>query len=304
MSEATTDLVIGFAANFGWADLEPFAVSLVRSGYKGKKVLFAQRLTAEAAENLRTLGFELIPIPVLEFSDPEVTKGAYFPYVARFLLIHRYLYDNPGYRFVICADTRDVVFQHDPMVWLEKNIGSAGLVAASEHIFHYDQKGNTNWVQQGFKEVDAWMMSQIVYCSGLISGRADYVRDLALGIYVTGRTLSDKIWGVDQPAYNSIIHQKAYADATLVPTIADAYCLNLVVIAFEEYRKKLIFAPPELAHGADSGPDDRRTTSNDSVAYMWDYDISDVSHFSILHQYDRMPKLAVQIREKYSLLQK
>jgi len=289
------DLVIGFAANFDWAALEPFAVSLIRSGYTGKKILFAQRLTADAAEKLRGLGFELLPIPVLEYSDPEITKGGYFAYVARFLLIHRYLYDNPGYRFVVCADTRDVVFQHDPMVWLEKNIGNAGLVAASEHIYHWAQKGNTDWVMKNFKEVDAWMMSQLVYCSGLISGRADYIRDLAVSIYLMGRALSGNTWGADQPSYNAIMHQKAYADVTLVPTMADVYCLHLVVVAFEEYREMLVDAPPALALGSSSGP------ATQNPAEMWDYDISDVSKFAIIHQYDRMPKLAEQIRAKYTL---
>jgi hypothetical protein len=290
-----TDLIIGFAANFDWPALEPFAVSLVRSGYDGKKVLFAQKLTPLACGHLRDLGFELLPIPVLEFSDPKLPLGGYFAYVARFLLIHRYLYDNPNYRFVVCADTRDVVFQSDPMVWLEKNIGNAGLVAASEHIFHYDQQGNTNWIMHDFKEVDAWMMSQVVYCSGLVSGRAEYIRDLSMGIYLMGRHISGTTWGADQPAYNAIMHQKAYADATLVPTMADAYCLNLVVVAFEEYRKLLINAPPILKLESSSG------SAVENPVGMWDYDLSDVRLFPILHQYDRMPSLAAQIRAKYSL---
>lgn len=295
------DIVIGFAANFDWPTIEPYAVSLARSGFTGDKVLFAQKLTEQAAENLRALGFELLPLPVIEYSDPKLPLGGYFAYVARFLLIHRYLNDNPGYRFVICADTRDVVFQSDPMAWLERNIGDKNIVAASEHIYHYAQKGNTTWINQGFKEVDAWMMSQMVYCSGLISGRADYIRDLTMGIYLMGRHLSETIWGADQPAYNSIMHQKAYSDATLVPTVADAYCLNLVVVAFEEYRKRMIDTPPPLLYGTNSGMDDRKTISNDSMSEMWDYDLRDVAQFAILHQYDRMPKLAAQIREKYHL---
>ena len=289
-----TDLVIGFAANFDWAALEPYAVSLAQSGFAGKKVLFAQRLTADAADKLRALGFELLPIPVIEYSDPEITKGGYFAYVARFLLIHRYLYDNPGYRFVVCADTRDVIFQHDPMKWLEDHIGNAGLVAASEHILHWAQKGNTEWVMKNFKEVDAWMMSNTVYCSGLISGRAEYVRDLTMAIYLMGREISGTTWGADQPSYNAIMHQKAYADATLVPTMADAYCLHLVVVAFEEYRSRMSDPPPPLQFGKSIS--DRLNPDN-----MWTYDLRDIEHFSIIHQYDRMPGLAEQIREKYSL---
>ena len=293
MSE--NDLVLGFAAKFDWAALEPYAVSLVRSGFKGKKVLFAQGLTIEACDNLRKLGFELLPFPVIEYSNPDITKGGYFAYVGRFLLMHRYLYNNPDYRFVVCADTRDVVFQSDPMVWLERHLTpDRGLVAASEHIYHWAQKGNTEWIQKDFKEVDSALMSQLVYCSGLLSGRADYIRDLTMAIYLIGRSISGTTWGADQPSYNAVMHQRAYKDITLVPTMADAYCLHLVVVAFEEYRKMLIDTPPALVAG-------RSITDGLNPPNMWDYDLADLKDFAIIHQYDRMPKLAEQVRAEYKL---
>ena len=66
------------------------------------------------------------------------------------------------------------------------------------------------------------------------------------------------------------------------------------MVAFEEYRAKLIDAPPPLQLGTDT---------NDGINpdHMWDYDLQDLSQFAILHQVDRMPKLAEQIREKYRL---
>lgn len=288
------DLVIGLAAGYDWPAIEPYAVSLARSGYVGKKVLLAQKLTQRACERLTELGFELLAFPHIEFSHPEMTAGGFFAYVGRFLLIHRYLQDHPDYRFVICADTRDVVFQSDPTVWLENHIGGSGLVAASEHIRHCDQEGNTTWIRADFQEIAPWLMAQPVYCSGLISGRAEYVSGLAAAIYLLGRTISGKTWGADQPSYNATMHQKAYADTTLVPTFADAYCINLCVVAFEAYRKMLLEAPPQMMAGS---------ILSDGVnpANMWDYDLSDLGHFAILHQYDRMPNLTRQIREKYSL---
>lgn len=288
------DLVIGLAAGYDWRDIEPYAVSLARSGYTGKKVLLAQKLTQRACDNLNALGFELLAFPNIDFSHPEMTKGGFFAYVGRFLLIHRYLHDHPNYRFVICADTRDVIFQSDPVVWLEKNIGSAGLVAASEYIRHGDQEGNTEWVRHDFQEVAPWLMSQTVYCSGLISGRAEYVSGLAAAIYLLGRTISGETWGADQPSYNVTMHQKAYADATIVPAFSDFYCINLCVVAFEAYRKMLLDSPPPLWDGS---------SISDGVnpANMWDYTLDDLRNFAILHQYDRMGRLAQEIREKYSL---
>lgn len=280
------DLVIGFAANYSWAHIEPYAVSLVRSGFAGKKVLFVQGLTEEAMTNLRQLGFELLPIPSVNYSDPTMVLNNFFAYVGRFLLIHQYLFDNPDYRFVICADTRDVVFQHDPVKWIEAHIGDKKLVAAPEYILHQDQEGNTAWVNQGFLEIAQWMMPKMVYCSGIVAGRADYVSDLALAIYMTGRHLSGKIWGVDQPAYNMTMHQKPYADVTLVPKMIDQFCLHLVVVAFEQYRALMTELPPV---GAFSG------------ITLPDYRLPDLSGFCILHQYDRIPPLADALRAEYTL---
>lgn len=285
-----TDIVLGFAANYDWPAIEPYAVSLVRSGFAGKKVLIAQNLTELAVTNLRALDFELLPIPSVAFSDPKLPLGNFFAYVGRFLLIHQYLYDNPDYRFVICADTRDVVFQHDPIKWLEYNIRDDKIVAAPEYILHENQEGNALWIQQGFKEIEPWLMPKMVYCSGLISGRAEYISDLALAIYMTGRSLSDNIWGVDQPAYNTVMHQKAYADATYVPKMSDQYCLHMVVLAFSKYRKLMTELPPVTETSPFTIVEDGET-----------YAMPDLSGFAILHQYDRILPLAEALRKKYSL---
>lgn len=286
MSSISSDLVIGLAANYDWPAIEPFAVSLVRSGFAGKKVLFAQNLADEAVAHLNELGFEILAIPPINFSDMALAKNSFFAYVARFLLIHMYLVDHPEFRFVLCSDTRDVIFQHNPITWLEQNIGDKKLVAAPEYILHQDQEGNTAWVNQGFLEIAPWMMQRMVYCSGVVSGLADYVSDLALAIYMTGRHLSGKIWGVDQPSYNMVMHQKPYADVTLVPRLSDQYCLHMVVLAFEQYRKMMTELPPVAAW---------------SPFRCADYMLPDLSGFHILHQYDRVPPLAAALRAEYTL---
>lgn len=289
------DLVIGLAANYHWAAIEPFAVSLVRSGFSGAKVLFVKDLKGSARENLLALGFELLDIPNLEYSDPEMPCGRYFPYVGRFLLIHKYLEEHPGFRFAICADTRDVVFQGNPSTWLEKNIGASKLVAASEYILHRDQPGNVTWMNQAFKEIASRMLPQPIYCSGFISGRAEYVSDIALGIYLAGRHLTKSVWGSDQPVYNFIMHQKAYADVTLVPAMRDHYCINLVNMALTEERSRMTDRPditPFQTYGA---------PPPQNLSLLWNYGIPDLSRFTVLHQYDRIVPLAEELRKEYCL---
>ena len=290
-----TDLCIGLAANYDWPAIEPFATSLARSGYAGKKVLLVKDISPLARQNLAALGFDLVEIPVIEFSNPSQPLGRYFPYVGRFLLIHKYLESHFGYRFVICCDTRDVIFQGNPSKWLEKNIGDAGLVAAPEYLLHRDQSGNVDWVNKGFKEISSWMLPKMIYCSGVIAGRAQYISDVSMGIYLLGRDLSDRLWGADQPVYNTLMHQKAYQDITLVPKMSDHWCVNLVALSNSDDREKMLDWPevaPFDTHG-------QGWVENLSI--LWNSGIPDLSRFTILHQYDRIRPFAEVLRNEYCL---
>lgn len=274
------DLLIGLATDYDWPDVEPFAVSLVRSGFAGDKVLLAHNLTDLAIKNLTELGFELIVIPPLEYSDPALPRGKYFAMVGRFLVIHKYLEEHPWYRFVFCTDVRDVVFQHDPAVWAEKNIGDKKLIAASEHIRHKNQPHNAAWLRNGFQEVQKYLLDDEVYCAGFISGVAEWVSDLCLGIYLAGRHLSGSIWGVDQPVYNFLMHQRAMRDITIVPHLHyHGYCINLAVVAC----------------------DSARMTQTIRIAEDGGTIAQDLNRYCVVHQYDRIPELAQFFQKEYTL---
>ncbi len=289
------DLVIGLAVGYDWDKVEPFAVSLVRSGYYGDKVLFVKDISETARKNLAALGFKLIEVPTFEYSDPLLPTRKHFWYVARFLMIHDYLERHPNYRFVCCADVRDVVFQGNPSTWLERNIGEFKLVAASEHTLHKDQVGNFKWIMEGFKEVQNWMLSKTIYCSGFISGRADYIADLSLGIYLAARHLTETMWGVDQPVFNTIMHQKPYADVTRVPALGDHYCINLVNHSITSQGQKLLDRPSITPLDTYGEPMVR------NISLMWNYGLPNLDRFMALHQYDRIPPLAAILRKEYCL---
>jgi hypothetical protein len=286
-----TDLLIGMASGYDWKTVEPYAISTVWSGFRGDKILFVSNLTDEACQNLMALGFGLIPIP----QDLQFAGNKFAPYVLRFLLIYKYLMEHPDYRFVFCTDTRDVIFQRDPVRWMEKYLGDSKIVAASECCSHADSSPNMAWVTEAFDEVKEWMMPKAIYCSGVISGRADYVRDLAAGIYLAGRHLTATIWGADQPVMNTILHQRPWADVTLVPPMRDEYCINCHNISQTVIRKSLTDVPNIRPFYTPPG----QFVQN--AALLWNYGIPNLGDFTILHQYDRIPPLANAIRQRYTL---
>lgn len=266
------DAVLSVAVGFDWPDIEPYAVSLARSGFEGDKILFALNLTEAARTNLLALGFILEDFPKVQVvqSTPLNT--------ARFLFYHQYLETHP-YRFVVFADSRDLVFQKNPSHWLEGRLGYWKIVASPEFIQNQHQFINRQWVEKGYAEIAAWALPHPVYCGGYVSGVASYMKDLALAVYLTARGTpwsQETAWGADQTALGIVLHQKAYVDCTLVPKMADLHCLNIAVMCNMDERPFIYDWPPH----------------KDGVPLIHD--------FVVLHQYDRIPELAKELRARFS----
>lgn len=278
------DLIIGLAQNYDWTTLEPFAMSVVNSGFSGDVVLFVNHNNPDdCLERLRTLGFTLVQTPSVKGDD-----APYWPYVGRFLLVHHYL-QVTNYRYVFAVDTRDLIFQHNPSLWMEQHICDKKLVAASEFILHKDQAGNMQWLADSFRESGAYLHNKEVYCSGVIAGLASYVSDLCLAIYFMGKHLTKSVWGADQPVYNMLMHSRPYADISLAPRMHDAFAVNCVVLGdcFEGDRQHMtdmkICKPVAYL------------VKDDGTLLNW----PDLSDFVIIHQYDRISALVESVHDRY-----
>jgi hypothetical protein len=287
------DILFGYAVNFTFEKMEAFAVSTVWCGFTGHKVMFVSSdLSRDDQTKLIELGFEVRVVPKLL---AEITHK-FFHYVNRFLVIHRYLLAHAGeFRFAFCADTRDLIFQGNPSKWMEQNIGEYKLVAASEFCAHVDSPPNMMWIDGMLPELREWMAPKMIYCSGFVSGRAEYISDLAAGIYLYAREFTTNYWGPDQPIYATIMHQKAYADITLVPKAEDYFCINCVNIAHDNLIQVMSEYPP-VRPFYDFNP---RHTMNQNI--LWNNGIPNLSEFCVLHQYDRIPPLADNIKRVFTL---
>lgn len=286
------DLIIAQATNFTWEQIEPFAVSTVWCGFKGDRVLIVENLAQDVRDTLKDLGFILLEMP----QDIPGRRHKYFAYMSRFLVVFRYLQEHAGeYRFVFSADTRDLIFQGNPVTWMEKNLGDKKLVAASEFCKHRDSPPCMHWVDGMYPEVRDWMMETDIYCSGFIAGYAEYMKDLCLATYLYSRDFIGEIWGPDQPVYNTLMHQKAYADITHVQKADEYFCINCVNIAFDNLSKHMTDFPPIRPY-YDYNP--HHTTTR---GLLWNGGIPNLSEYCVLHQYDRIPDLADNIRRVFTL---
>ena len=119
------DLIIGGCTNYDLDKVKCWINSINRSGFDGDKVLVVFDGTNEFMKSVSDTGFDVYN-SVLDKSEAI--------HVQRFLAISDYIRNNPA-RYVITTDVRDVVFQYNPIEWLENNIGDKKIFSHPCVIF-------------------------------------------------------------------------------------------------------------------------------------------------------------------------
>jgi hypothetical protein len=137
----------------GYTDeqLKPFVNSLKRTGYDGDLVLIRQ--------------------------NPYAVHSI----LSRFDLIPRYI---TYHRWVIAIDTSDVVFQSNPIDWLNQNAAGHELVVVSEGTTFEQSEGNKRNMMEAFPGYWEQMRTREVFNAGVIAGKARTVKDLSEQIYM------------------------------------------------------------------------------------------------------------------------
>ena len=138
------DLIIGTSTNYDWSKLKYWVNSINASGFEGDKVLVLLNCDRETVKKVIDAGF----IVVAGQKDSEgnlVHQSAIPVHVERFLFMHNFL-TTRDYRYIITTDVKDVVFQHNPIEYIEKNLHEdKDLIFASESLRYIDEPwGNQN----------------------------------------------------------------------------------------------------------------------------------------------------------------
>ena len=292
------DAVIGVIKNASWPYLRNYAVSLAKCGFEGDKVLFVDDITVEARTRLTELGFVLVdyseptlkekgfnswedPLawgffgrwrfkPVIEWLEKPIGKMGEGLCIGR--RIHRY--DN-----IVWCDVRDVMFQTDPSEWLAANVTDEyRLFGASEGCLIKDQNFNANWVQRTSPKDWEWMQNEVVCCSGTFAGDAEIMLDVFKNMYELHLSIEDPA-AFDQGLWNFTARSKPFSSFFRIPKMKEGFC------ATGWPSKETTFSP----YTTDKAP---VWDWQEMVCYSPDTHIP----FCIVHQYDREPAWASQIR--------
>jgi len=271
------DLIIGAFKNYNFETIKPWIQSINECGFKGDKVIVSIGSSRETNSKLADAGFTVIDAP------SQARMGFH---MERFLHIYNFLKEQgSNYRYVITTDVRDVIFQKDPIEWIEKNIDDKKMIAVSEAIKIKDEHWNRQNIINAFGAFfyDG-VKNQDVYNVGTLAGTSEYIKDLCGMLYQLSANRPD--WVADQAAYNILLNWQPYTNETKFVSLSDGWSCNLHVTnkpGEKEHFRPFIRQPiPVFEDGLV-----KDGTTNQI--------------FPIVHQYDRDPVLAKFYKDKYKV---
>ena len=283
------DLIIGGASNYNWDQLKYWVNSIKKTGFNGDIVLVATNMSAETVNKLVEKDVKVYAYGN-RTEDGGIAKSENNipPHVERFLFIWDYLRKNQGvYRFVVVTDTRDVIFQKDPFVFMENNnIGRSPikLLAPSEAMYYKDEPWNRDNIIKCFGQMyyDQICDNEVLNV-GTLAGRAGSIKDLTAAIFQMSLNRAD--WVADQAAYNIMMGWRQYNRTSHIARLKDAWACNLHVTNKPDQMSQ--FGPYLL--------EPRPTFENGLVVN------ENKTPFCVVHQYDRVPELKNYYEEKYGV---
>jgi hypothetical protein len=269
------DLVVGTIGLCKWERIEPWVLSLERCGYTGKKAAIAYNAADDVIEQLIARGFHIKPIA----------------HHSRHLNVDRccflwQLLQKAKARYVIATETRELVFQTNPSLWLEKHLAPFRVIVGSEGVAYKDAPGGNCDMAAFFgPEVRAWMKDKVVYASESIAGEATAVSDLCLNIYLMGYH-NIVPFATDQAALNILINLIPWREITRLSSMADGWACYAANVADPMKLKTIrpFLKEPEPVLGTDG----------------FVYPAGSSTPFCIVGQYKRNPAWQSAIMSRYS----
>lgn len=285
------DIIIGGASNYSWNELKYWVNSIRKSGFSGDVVLVATNISKETIDKLTSEGVLLSLYGKQEPNGNFIAHSKGAPHVERFFYIYNYLNTTKeNYRYVITTDTRDVVFQNNPSLWLQNNLKNYKIVCSSEGLKYKDEPwGNQNLLQTFGPFFHNTIKEELIYNVGTIAGDYEYVKDLLLMIFQM--SVNRPIPIVDQAVFNFLINQQPYKNVVLKTFNTDKWAVQLGTTL------------PAIQSGKGDIGAICSQNPTELITYQMKYTDEQPNleklDFTIIHQYDRIIGFKEKIEQQY-----
>lgn len=277
------DLIIGAYTNYNWDQIKYWANSIDKCGFIGDKAVIVYNSDYDTVKKLSDLNFN-----VIIFNQDPITQNYYWPnpnliiVVQRFYHLWQYVSSNyHKYRYVITTDVKDVVFQTNPSIWLENNIGDSEIVASCEGLIYEDEPWGNDNLKGSYPMWYESLKNNLIWNCGVQAGKGRALSDLWFQIWsmcaVAGRH------NPDQAAYNILLNSIAWKKLTRYALDQNAWTVQCGTQMDPEklpiFGSKLIEPMPTF---------DGQYFKNHAG-----------NTYSIVHQYDRIPTCKSIVEKLY-----
>jgi hypothetical protein len=260
--------IAGCITQYGVDDIRPYVESIEKSGFNGEKLMLVYDVSTEVIEYLTTKGWLIFQSQLEEHIILQRFRDMY-------VILNQYETD-----WIIWTDVKDVIFQKDPIHWIEENSSYTRLFAFSESIYLKDDPWAVVNTGSSFPmEWELGLKEKISYCAGTIVGDRNTIRDLFINIYRWSKTTANTGQLSDQAAYNCLINLEQYRTITKFVRQEAGFATQLGTVWVKKNELPILEPTPIYKDGK--------------------FYRQDGEEFVIVHQYDRDPKIKQEIKELY-----
>jgi hypothetical protein len=209
------NLILTISDNYNFFHLSRFFLSLFKTSFKGKAVLYAGPNTGTSSiKKLRSIGVEVIQykaaFPYID--TPHLANFKQLPEPIHIYNFRHFLYldyilkHEEQFSKVLLTDVRDVVFQRDPFDFDMDNALYVAMESRSRKIA--DCQYNSAWIRNGYgKDVMLEMAPHIISCAGTTIGPMVRVKAYLEILLQEIMTLRDAYNCADQAVHNRLLQQ-------------------------------------------------------------------------------------------------
>lgn len=275
------DLIIGCSTGYDWSILKYWVNSINKSGFQGDKVLIVMNCDNQTIQKLSDSDFKIIAFQKDQYGNATFPQSNIPVHVLRFVHIYDFLRKS-DYRYVITTDVKDVIFQKDPIEWIESNIQDKNLILSSESMLYKDEPwGNQNLLETYGPYVHEIYKENEIYNVGVLAGKASAIRDLCINIFTSA--INRPIPICDQSTFNFMVSMSPYKETSVYTKSETGWACQLGTTVdpskINQFKPLLLEPSPVIMN-------DEITTSTGTP-------------YRIVHQYDRVPEWKEIIQNKY-----
>lgn len=258
--------ILGCITKYSVDDIRPYVESIDKSGFDGDKVMLVYDVSEEVLNYLHTKGWLLVQSELYEHIILQRFRDIYA------------LLDQIETDVIIWTDVKDLVFQNNPINWIETNM-KKDILAFSECVKFKDDSWAVVNAGTSFPLEWEWLQEKISYCAGTIVGKKEAIRDLFIDIYRWSKTTANQEQLSDQAAYNVLINLYQFKNVVQFVNQEEGFATQLGTVLIKKDELPITEPTPIYKDG--------KFYTQNGV------------EFSIVHQYDRNAELKEQIKQLY-----